>query len=227
MPANVSARSVPGRFADMLIAVTQHPAMLIYLDNTASIGPNSRTGQRRGRGLNENLAREILELHTLSVNSGYSQADVISLAEILTGWSFGNMRRGNPGEFGFFNSRHEPDSKLLLGRMYEEDGVNEGKAALRALAARPSTAHFIASKLARHFIADAPPKEAVDQLSLTFLHFGGDLGAVSRQLVSLSECWKAPLAKVKTPSNLVVSAFHLFGPPSDEKLVLAPLRLLG
>jgi uncharacterized protein (DUF1800 family) len=211
----------------MLLAVTRHPAMLIYLDNVASIGPNSRVGQRRGRGLNENLAREILELHTLGVDGGYGQADVIALAKILTGWTFGNVRRGTLGAFSFFQARHEPGSKQLLGRTYEEDGVDEGVAALRDLAAHPSTAMFVATKLARHFIADQPPPQAIDQLRRTFLDTNGDLGAISRKLVALSDCWSAPLTKVKSPNDLVISAFRLLEPPAKEKRVVAPLRLLG
>ena len=218
---------VSGRFADMLIAVARHPAMLMYLDNVASIGPNSRAGKRRNRGLNENLAREILELHTLGVEGGYQQSDVLALAKILTGWSFGNAQRGNPGDFTFFAPRHEPGDKRLLGRTYREDGVHEGEAALRALAVHPSTARFIATKLARHFVTDDPPQGAIDTLRRTFLDSKGDLGAVSRALVTLPDVWRAPLAKVKTPNDLVVSAYRLLGPPSKEKRVLAPLRLLG
>lgn len=218
---------VTGKFSDMLLAVAHHPVMLFYLDNAASIGPNSRAGQRRGRGLNENLAREILELHTLGVNGGYTQDDVIALAKILTGWSFGNPRRGNLGDFTFFDVRHEPGPKHLLGRTYGENGVHEGEEALRVLAAHPSTALFIATKLARHFISDDPPTTAIERLRRTFVESGGDLGAMARTLVTLSDAWADPLAKVKTPNELVVSALRLLGPPEKTKRLLGPLRLMG
>ena len=218
---------VTGRFADMLIAVASHPAMLFYLDNVSSIGPNSRAGQRRGRGLNENLAREILELHTLGVDGGYSQADVVALAKILTGWSFGNLRRGDPGAFSFFDARHEPGPKRLLGKNYGEDGADEGKAALRDLARHPSTARFVATKLARHFVADDPPRTAIRTLQRAYLDSDGNLGVLAQALVQLNHAWQDPLAKVKTPNELVVSAFRLLGPPDEPKRLIGPLRLLG
>ena len=173
------------------------------------------------------MAREILELHTLGVNGGYSQADVIALAKILTGWSIGNLRRGDPGAFAFSNARHEPGTKRLLGRSYPENGVEEGADALRDLARHPSTARFIATKLARHFVADEPPQSAIDTLQRAFLESGGDLGVLAQTLVRLPEAWQDPLAKVKTPNELVISAFRLLGEPDKPKRLLAPLRLLG
>jgi uncharacterized protein (DUF1800 family) len=218
---------VTGTFADMLLAVTQHPVMLSYLDNVASIGPNSRAGQRRKRGLNENLAREILELHTLGVDGGYVQDDVVALAKILTGWSVGNMKSGKPGAFAFFDRRHEPGSKHLLGRRYAESGAQEGEVALKDLASHPSTARFIATKLARHFIADNPPRTAVNRLRKNFSDTGGDLAAMARTLVKLSDAWADPLAKVKTPNELIVSTFRLLGPPTKPAHMVGPLRLMG
>lgn len=218
---------VTGRFADMLIAVARHPAMLVYLDNHTSIGPNSRAGQRRGRGLNENLAREILELHTLGVDGGYTQADVIAFARILTGWSIGTARRGDPGAFSFFEVRHEPGAKQLLGKTYREAGVAEGEAALRDLARHPATARFVATKLARHFVADEPPAAAVEALEDAYRESEGDLGALARTLVRLPQPWRDPLAKVKTPDELIVSAFRLLGAPARPQRLLGPLRLLG
>lgn len=218
---------VTGRFADMLLAVVRHPAMLIYLDNVSSIGPNSARGLRSGRGLNENLAREILELHTLGVDGGYRQTDVIAFAKILTGWSISTPDYFNPGRFAFRDDWHEPESKQLLGRSYDQGGVAEGEAALQALAAHPSTARFIATKLARHFIADDPPGAVVSRLERAYLDSGGDLGVLARTLVSMPETGRDPLAKVKTPNDLVVSAFRLLGAPKKPKTVLAPLRLLG
>src|SRR5579875_764089 len=140
---------VTGRFADMLFAVARHPAMLLYLDNAVSIGPDSIAGRRRGKGLNENLGREMLELHTLGVDGGYTQADVEALARILTGWSVARLRDPGPGTFHFFPPIHEPGPKTLLGRTYREAGYEEGQAALLDLAHHPATARHIATKLAR------------------------------------------------------------------------------
>ena len=147
---------VLGRFTDMLLAVESHPAMLFYLDNPGSMGANSVAGINRTRGLNENLARETLELHTLGVRSGYTQDDVISFANVLTGWSLlppgDNPEHG--GEFSFNPRLHEPGAQKVLGKVYEDEGVEQGRAVLRDLAAHPATATHVATKLARHFIAD-------------------------------------------------------------------------
>jgi uncharacterized protein (DUF1800 family) len=218
---------VTGKFADMLIAVTKHPVMLIYLDNIQSIGPNSVRGLRTGRGLNENLAREILELHTLGVGGGYRQKDVTEFARILTGWRFGGTRFVQPGQFAFLERWHEPGEKSFLGQTYQEDGMAEGIAALRTIAAHPSTAKFIATKLARHFIADDPPHDAIDNLRRVFLESDGDLAALARTLVEMPQSWRAPLAKTKTPNELSISTFKLLGIPTKQKQVLYPLRLLG
>ena len=150
---------VLGRFADMLLAVEQHPAMLIYLDNQASTGPNSQVGRNRGRGLNENLAREILELHTLGVDGGYTQADVTNLARVITGWTVGQPNQPNAehGRFHFAPARHEPGRHPVLGKRYGDAGVRAGEACLADLARHPSTARHIARKLAAHFVAETPP----------------------------------------------------------------------
>ena len=145
---------VTGRFVDMLKAVTRHPAMLAYLDNVTSIGPNSRAGRRRDAGLNENLAREVLELHTLGVDGGYTQDDVRAFAAMLTGWSIARLRDRSPGTFRFHPAAHEPGDKVLLGVRYPEAGEAEAEAALDALARHPSTARHVATKLVRHFVAD-------------------------------------------------------------------------
>ncbi|MBK19567.1 MAG: hypothetical protein CMM52_12100 [Rhodospirillaceae bacterium] len=218
---------VAGNFAEMLVAVTKHPAMLVYLDNVSSIGPNSTVGLRRGRGLNENLAREILELHTLGVNGGYTQTDVIALAKMLTGWTVAPKRHSNAGGFWFNDRRHEPDSKTLLGRRYPEDGQQEAERALRNLAQHPSTAQFIATKLARHFVADNPPPAVVKQLQKKYLETNGNLGAMARELVALPAIWNKPLTKIKSPSGLVISAFRMLGPPDKPKHMIHALRLLG
>ncbi|HEV3045420.1 MAG TPA: DUF1800 family protein, partial [Roseiarcus sp.] len=149
---------VLGRFADMLRAVEQHPAMLNFLDNAQSIGPSSKAGMRTKRGLNENLAREILELHTMGVGSGYSQKDVTELARVLTGWTIVGRegKLGEPGAFVFNVNAHEPGSATLLGRTYAEAGLAQGEAALADIARQPAVADHIARKFARHFVADAP-----------------------------------------------------------------------
>ena len=150
---------VLGRFADMLNAVEQHPAMLFFLDNQQSLGPDSRAGINRQRGLNENLAREIMELHTLGVDGGYTQDDVTSLARIITGWTFAGRQGvlGTPGSFVFNANAHEPGAQRVLGKVYEANGLAQGEAALSDIARHPSTARFIAAKFARHFVADDPP----------------------------------------------------------------------
>jgi uncharacterized protein (DUF1800 family) len=208
---------VLGNFADLLLAVEQHPAMLLYLDNQLSMGPDStaaRLAGRRGRdvGLNENLGREILELHTLGVDGGYSQQDVRALATLITGWSIGGVQGrlsgGETGEFHFREVFHEPGAKVLLGTRYREEGVGQGRAALRDLAVHPSTARHIASKLARHFIADDPPDAAVRRIEAAWLESQGDLTAVYRALLSAPESWEQPLAKFKTPADYIYSAWR-------------------
>jgi uncharacterized protein (DUF1800 family) len=203
---------VLGKFEDLLIATVRHPAMLLYLDNAYSIGPNSRAGRWAGRGLNENHAREILELHTMSVIGGYTQNDVIALAKILTGWS---LQRGdqvsNPTGFEYYENRHEPGAKVLLGKTYADNGEREGLDALRDLARHPATARFIATKFARHFIADEPPPQAVARLERVYRETGGDLKALAMAVVDEPSAWQPNLAKVRTPIEYVVAAIRLLG----------------
>ena len=174
---------VLGRFGDMLQAVEQHPAMLFFLDNQQSLGPESRAGVNRKRGLNENLAREIMELHTLGVGSGYSQDDVTSLARIITGWTFAGRegKLGAPGSFVFNANAHQPGAQRLLGKIYPERGVAQGEAALADIARHPATAKFIATKFARHFVADDPPPALVARLRDVFVKSDGDLGRCRRR----------------------------------------------
>ena len=183
-------------------------------------------------GLNENLAREILELHTLGVDGGYSQQDVQSLAKIITGWSVGGgrgpIREGTPGEFTFRSSIHEPGVQTLLGRKYSQDGMDQGIAVLRDLAVHPSTANFIATKLARHFIADNPPASAVDYIAGVFLDSGGDLPSVHRAVVDSADAWNAALTKYKSPQDYVISAFRAFDRvPDDGRFVVGALDMMG
>lgn len=218
---------VLGRFGAMLRAVVGHPAMLIYLDNAQSIGPDSRLGQRAERGLNENLAREVLELHTLGVDGGYHQADVRALAEILTGWSVARESEPDTGSFRYRPFIHQPGDKTLLGVTYRENGQDEGIDALEALARHPSTARHVAMKLARHFIADDPPAASVDRLAETFQITDGDLGALAGVLVDLLDAIDDPLGKVRSPHDYIVAAMRAFdGVEHSEKAVLS-MRLLG
>lgn len=222
---------VTGRFVDMLGAVARHPAMLVYLDNGQSFGPDSLIGLRQHRGLNENLAREMLELHTLGVDGGYTQADVTEFAKILTGWSLVPPRFPEAGQFRFFPQIHEPGPKTLLGVRYPEAGPEEAEAAFQALARHPATARHIATKLARHFIADMPPPAAVERLARVFRDTDGDLGAVSAALIEQPEAWTDPLAKVKTPHEFVVAVARAVGVPdrNDDQgqAMLAASRRLG
>jgi uncharacterized protein (DUF1800 family) len=229
--AETVRRHLDGYFADMLVAVEQHPVMLAYLDNLQSLGPNSRVGRRRSkRGLNENLAREILELHTLGVGGGYGQDDVTSLARIITGWTIANDRQipGEPGRFVFMNAMHEPGTHRLLGKAYAEDGVHQGERALKSLAAHPSTSRFIATKLVRHFVADEPPAAAVEHVARIFRDTDGHLPSVHGSLVDMEACWNPEQAKLKTPNELVISALRgLDFPRLPEKRLLGPLELLN
>src|SRR5262247_3379292 len=182
---------VLGRFADMLLAAEGHPAMLIYLDNAQSIGPTSVAGINRTRGLNENLAREILELHTLGVRTVYSQDDVTSFAKVLTGWTL-LQQVSDPvhgGEFIFIKRMHEPGPQTVIGKTYDDTGVEQGRAVLRDLARHPATAAHVAEKLARHFVADEPPRELVDRLAQRFRDSDGDLKEVAKALVTAPEAW--------------------------------------
>lgn len=221
---------VLGHFADMLKAVEQHPAMLFFLDNQQSIGPNSRAGQRGKRGLNENLAREIMELHTLCVGSGYTQADVVALAKILTGWTYAGRqgRLGEPGRFIFNVNAHEPGTIVLLGKSYPDNNVAQGEAALADIARRPATATFVATKLVRHFVADDPPPALVTHLADVFRKTDGDLRAVSHALVGADDAWRAPMTKMRSPYEFLIATGRLMAQiPEDPGRYLYGLNVLG
>lgn len=235
---SVVRRHVLGRFSDMVLASAKHPAMLVYLDNVQSVGPNSPAGRqaaRRGEalGLNENYARELLELHTVGVDGGYSQEDVEELARILTGWTVGGIGRGGqPDERASFVFRprlHEPRSKVVLETRYAGEpweqprprGVEEGEEVIRDLCARPATAEFLATKLVRHFVADDPPAAAVDRIARTFLDSEGDLGEVSAALIELDEAWDDRNRKFRTPQEWMMAVLRAVG--ADE----APRRTPG
>jgi uncharacterized protein (DUF1800 family) len=221
---------VLGRFADMLKSVEQHPAMLFFLDNQQSLGPDSRAGVNRKRGLNENLAREIMELHTLGVGGGYTQEDVTSLARIITGWSFAGRqgRLGEPGSFVFNVNAHEPGPQRLLGKLYETGGIAQGEDALADIARHPSTAKFIATKFARHFVADDPPPALVARLGDVFAKTDGDLRVMTVALVDSDEAWRAPLTKLRSPYEFLVAAGRALAHVPDEPgLYLGALNTLG
>jgi uncharacterized protein (DUF1800 family) len=221
---------VLGRFADMLKAVEQHPAMLFFLDNQQSLGPDSRAGQNRKRGLNENLAREIMELHTLGVGGGYTQEDVTSLARIITGWTFVGRQGvlGQPGSFVFNANAHQPGPQHLLGKLYPAGGVDQGEAALADIARHPSTAKFIATKFVRHFVADDPPPVLVARLADIFTRTDGDLRAMTLALVDSNESWSAPLTKMRSPYDYLVATGRLLAHvPEDPGPYLNGLNVLG
>jgi uncharacterized protein (DUF1800 family) len=221
---------VLGRFAVMLRAVEQHPAMLFFLDNQQSLGPDSRAGQNRKRGLNENLAREIMELHTLGVGGGYTQEDVTSLARIITGWTFVGRQGllGVPGSFVFNVNAHEPGPQVLLGKSYPAGGVEQGEVALADIARHPSTAKFISTKLVRHFVADDPPPALVARLADTFTRTDGDLKALTLALLDSGEAWSAPLTKMRSPYEYLVATGRLLAHvPEEPGPYLGGLNVLG
>jgi uncharacterized protein (DUF1800 family) len=221
---------VLGRFADMLNAVESHPAMLIYLDNARSVGPNSMAGINRGRGLNENLAREILELHTLGVRTVYTQTDVTRFANVITGWTVIPPRQdpARGGEFTFNPRMHEPGAQMVVHTTYPDGGIDQGRAVLADLARHSATAKHISEKLARHFIADQPPPALVEQLTRRFRDTDGNLKEVAKALVTSSEAWTAPRTKLKRPGEWIVGALRATGvTPPDVRPALQAQNLLG
>lgn len=226
-----------GSFGAMLMAVAHHPAMILYLDNERSFGPNSISVQRRvgngnrDQGLNENLGRELLELYSLGVRTGYTQADVTELARAITGWSVvsdrpeaqRSMMTGQHG-FAYYPPVHEPGKRVIMGKTYAQEGHDQGVAIIADLGVHPATAHHIATKLARHFIADDPPPTAVAKLERVFNETGGDLPSLHRALVDLPEAWAGkPEPKYKTPWDYLISLVRLTGPGDTKPRQLAGL----
>ncbi|WP_296560113.1 DUF1800 domain-containing protein [Pigmentiphaga sp.] len=219
---------VLGRFEDMVMAVERHPAMLLFLNQNASIGPGSvaaaraaRRNPAQQRGLNENLAREIMELHTLGVRSGYGQEDVTEFARALTGWSVAGLGAPDtPGRgveldegtgYAFHAERHEPGSRTVLGRRYGEAGQEQAAAIIRDFARADATARHVATKLARHFVADSPPPAVVDRLARAYRDHDGELKPVYEALAASPEAWRAPSAKFKTPWEWLLSSLRGLG----------------
>jgi uncharacterized protein (DUF1800 family) len=219
--------NILGSFEDLLFAATRHPAMLTYLNNATSVGPNSEAGQRREAGLNENHARELMELHTLGVSGGYSQADVTSLAHILTGWSVGKQQSDELGKFVFRGQAHEPGAQALLGQDFDQKGVRQGEAALRVLAGHPATATHIATKLARSFVADQPSDAIIARLSQTFSDTKGDLQALATALLESEEAWEAPQQKLRSPQEYLWAGYRALGLRPKPGEVTKALQSLG
>jgi uncharacterized protein (DUF1800 family) len=222
--------NVLGRFVDMLRAVETHPAMLLYLDNARSIGPTSQAGKNRGRGLNENLAREILELHTLGVRTVYSQDDVTSFAKVITGWSIvppaQDPVRG--GEFTFNPRMHEPGTQTIIGQAYADAGFDQGRRVLADLARHPATAQHVALKLAKHFVADDPALALVERLAKRFRDTEGDLKEVAKALVAAPEAWATPRSKLRRPTEWIVASLRATGVGvTDVRPIMQMQNLLG
>lgn len=226
---------IAGRFEDMLLAVATHPAMLIYLNNAQSIGPDSPAGQLAKRGLNENFGRELMELYSLGVDGGYTQADVIALARLLTGWSvdivpngaarmarFFQARFNQPetvegasSGFRYFPARHEPGAVTLRGKTYA-DGFAGGRAAIHDLARDPATAKFIAAKFARHFVSDTPSPQLVARLEKSFRDTQGDLKALAITMLEDPSAWDAGSEKMRNPVEYVTASYRLLGLPRAQ-----------
>ena len=229
-----------GRFEDLLTASTMHPGMLLYLDQAQSVGPNSPLLTAPGlrmfapkalKGLNENLAREILELHTLGVGSGYSQADVTEFARALTGWSIQGAKAGagrfasagEPGQFTFRPAMHEPGARHILGKTYGREGVDQAAEVIHDLSVSPATAHHLGVKIARHFVADDPPPALVERLSRSFLDTDGRLDRVAETLIDSPEAWSPQQRKFKTPYEFLVSSYRAFGAAPDDFAKFGPV----
>jgi uncharacterized protein (DUF1800 family) len=240
----------------MVLASAKHPAMLFYLDNSQSIGPNSQAARRaRGanaqRGLNENYARELLELHTLGVAGGYTQQDVQELAKILTGWTVGGLtavrrpaaqmprraRRaggrvpleaGEPGRFGFAyrEAQHEPGARQVLGVRYADEGVMQGERIVRDLCRHPATAQLIARKLVTHFVADEPPAGAVQRVATVFRDSTGDLKRVAAALIDLPDAWRPETRKFRPPQEWLVAILRAFDTGAVAEATAVLLRQL-
>jgi uncharacterized protein (DUF1800 family) len=234
---NVIAPHAMGKFEDLLVATAKSPAMLFYLDNHSSIGPHSLAAQRaqanpaaknKDPGLNENYARELMELHTLGVDGGYTQKDVTEVAKVFTGWTIEDPRKGTG--FTFNERRHEPGPKYVLGQTIPENGEQEGLAVLHQLAMSPATAHHLSQQLAERFVSDTPPPALVDRMAKTYLHSDGDIRQVLRTLFTSPEFWsrEAYRAKVKTPEEFVLSAVRATGGEVQRPaIVLNAMNQLG
>ncbi len=220
-----------GHYSAMLLAVEQHPAMLIYLDNIQSSGPNSRAGKKNSRGLNENLAREILELHTLGVDGGYSQSDIIELAKAITGWSVHGVDAKNgaePGTFAFRANAHEPGGRTIMGQAYAEaKGTAQGEAILQDLARMPQTARHICHRLAAYFVSDTPSQALVAAMAKTFIETDGLLPEVYHTMLTHEDALQTAAPKFKTPQHFLASTIRLLNPEPGSKFLRNGLQTMG
>ena len=221
---------VLGRFRDLLFATTKHPAMLVYLDNALSTAPGSPGARGRQKGLNENFAREVMELHTLGANGGYTQEDVVTLARVLTGWGVNqpNARFFPEHAAVFEGARHDYSPKVFLGHPLQSRGKAEGEEALDILAHTPATAHHIAFELAQYFVSDEPPQSLVERLAARFLESGGNIREVLSALFASNEFWDSKGAKYKTPYQFVISAVRAAEMPlGNVRPLLGAMDQLG
>jgi len=218
-----------GSFHDMLAAAESHPAMVRYLNNERSMGPNSVAGKRQNKGLNENLAREILELHTVGVDGGYTQADVTAFARAITGWTVVPplANDGEPGTFIFRPNMHEPGPQHVFGRDYAQSGVDQGRAVLADLAAHSKTAQHIAFKLVRHFISDTPPPAAVAAVAAAFEHSNGSLPAVHEALLRTDAAFNEPAQKLRPPVEFVLASIRALETDLEPPRYQRVMHLLG
>ncbi len=222
------APNLLGDFEDMLLAVARHPCMLVYLNNDISLGSDSTIGKRRAKGLNENLAREMMELHTLGVNGGYTQADVIELAKGITGWSVALPLKDYKVGFYYRRNGHEPGNRVLLGKTYTQRGEAQGAAMITDLARHPATAEHLCFKLAKHFINDNPPRSLQDKMVTRWRQTNGNIRQVMTAMINAEESWRPRPEKFKTPREFVISAHRAlnFTPENHQSLIRA-LNLLG
>lgn len=221
------APHLSGSFVQMLVAVTQHPAMLVYLNNEKSFGPHSRLGQR-GKGMNENLAREILELHTLGVNGGYQQQDVQELAKAITGWGLPHTRKDNTTGFYFRQAGHEPGQRIVMNKVYQEDGVQQGINILKDLARHPSTAQHLCQKLAMHFVEDTPSPEMVEAMVQTWSDTDGNIRQVMETLFHHDTAWRPSANKFKSPREFFISTYRMCGlQPKSPLKAIQDLEKMG
>lgn len=218
---------VTGRFRDMLGAVMHHPAMLAYLDNVLSIGPDSKKGRWSGKGLNENLGRELLELHTVGVDAGYSQQDVTEASRVITGWTVDFKTGKRTGRFYFDAEKHQPGAFEVMGRVFDQKGEAQGEALLDMLASHPATAKHIARKLVRHFVGDAGSQGLIDVVAKRFRETDGDLKETMVALIRQPESWNAPPAKVIPPFDMLVAFEKLTGVRLDARQLNNLARNMG
>jgi uncharacterized protein (DUF1800 family) len=222
------APNLLGNFSDLLLAVEQHPAMIVYLNNEKSFGANSRLAKRRKVGLNENLAREIMELHTLGVNGGYNQGDVVELAKAITGWSIKKPNKEHGSGFVFREYGHEPGNRQLLGKTYTQPGIEQGQQILRDLAMHPSTASHICKKIAHHFVSETAPQSLINKMQKTWLDNQGNIKKVMLTLFNAEEAWLPTPQKFKTPREFVISAYRAIAPTKiSGKKLFESLNYLG